>query len=454
VSRKNKKVVLKKSQGSFALLIKNDKFLLALSIVISFFLWTAVSMQKGETANYPISDIPVTIELSDDAIEDHLTVVSINGLSVDEFKTTVKVKGNSVTVGSLTASDIQVYGANLGNIVTSGTYNVNLLAKQIGIKSNYDIVSLYPSEVSIVVDRNIEKEFTIESKITASTPAGYYIGSPSFSQKSVTVSGPEQSVSKVAKAVVEYIPEEELTSTTLLDNLSVTLLDEKNKVINDDALIVEPLEVDATIPVLLKKTVPFTLNYENKPDGIDLDEFIKIEPSEIEIAAAKDIIDSIESISLGTLDFNKLSYGEHSMEFDTVMPEGVRNLNNIEKVTVSFNFSGYSTKTFTITAFSFRNVPAGLIGEYSPYSSIIVRAIGPKQEISKLSSSDVLAVIDLSDAKVGNFDVPLVLSVPGAQSCWIYGEYELNVTLQDLSTVSSEIDSDIESDSVSSNTNR
>lgn len=454
MSRKNKKVVLKKSQGSFALLIKNDKFLLALSIVISFFLWTAVSMQKGETANYPISDIPVTIELSDDAIEDHLTVVSINGLSVDEFKTTVKVKGNSVTVGSLTASDIQVYGANLGNIVTSGTYNVNLLAKQIGIKSNYDIVSLYPSEVSIVVDRNIEKEFTIESKITASTPAGYYIGSPSFSQKSVTVSGPEQSVSKVAKAVVEYIPEEELTSTTLLDNLSVTLLDEKNKVINDDALIVEPLEVDATIPVLLKKTVPFTLNYENKPDGIDLDEFIKIEPSEIEIAAAKDIIDSIESISLGTLDFNKLSYGEHSMEFDTVMPEGVRNLNNIEKVTVSFNFSGYSTKTFTITAFSFRNVPAGLIGEYSPYSSIIVRAIGPKQEISKLSSSDVLAVIDLSDAKVGNFDVPLVLSVPGAQSCWIYGEYELNVTLQDLSTVSSEIDSDIESDSVSSNTNR
>ena len=454
MSRKNKKVVLKKSQGSFALLIKNDKFLLALSIVISFFLWTAVSMQKGETANYPISDIPVTIELSDDAIEDHLTVVSINGLSVDEFKTTVKVKGNSVTVGSLTASDIQVYGANLGNIVTSGTYNVNLLAKQIGIKSNYDIVSLYPSEVSIVVDRNIEKEFTIESKITASIPAGYYIGSPSFSQKSVTVSGPEQSVSKVAKAVVEYIPEEELTSTTLLDNLSVTLLDEKNKVINDDALIVEPLEVDATIPVLLKKTVPFTLNYENKPDGIDLDEFIKIEPSEIEIAAAKDIIDSIESISLGTLDFNKLSYGEHSMEFDTVMPEGVRNLNNIEKVTVSFNFSGYSTKTFTITAFSFRNVPAGLIGEYSPYSSIIVRAIGPKQEISKLSSSDVLAVIDLSDAKVGNFDVPLVLSVPGAQSCWIYGEYELNVTLQDLSTVSSEIDSDIESDSVSSNTNR
>ena len=454
MSRKNKKVVLKKSQGSFTRLLRNDKFILALSMVISFFLWTAVSMQKGETANYPISDIPVTIELSDDAVEDNLSVVSINGLSVDEFRTTVKVRGNSVTVGSLTASDIQVYGANLGNIVTSGTYNVNLLAKQIGIKSNYDIVSLYPSEVSIVVDRNIEKEFTIESKITASIPAGYYIGSPSFSQKSVTVSGPEQSVSKVAKAVVEYIPEEELTSTTLLNNKAITLLDENNEIIKDDSLNIEPLEVDVTIPVLLKKTVPFTLNYENKPEGIDLNEFIKIEPSEIEIAASKDVIDSISTVSLGTLDFNQLSYGTSSMEFDTVMPEGVRNLNNIEKVTVNFNFSGFSTKTFTITAFSFRDVPAGLVGEYSPYSSIIVRAIGPKQEISKLTSSDVLAVIDLSDAKVGNFDVPLEMSVPGAQSCWIFGEYELNVTLQDLSTVSSEIESDIESETESSNTSK
>ena len=127
------------------------------------------------------------------------------------------------------------------------------------------------------------------------------------------------------------------------------------------------------------------------------------------------------------------------MEFDPVMPEGVRNLNNIEKVNVNFNLSGYSTRTFTITAFSFRNVPAGLIGEYSPYSSIVVRAIGPKQEISKLTSADILAVIDLSDAKVGNFDVPLSMSVQGSGSCWIYGEYELNVTLQDLNDVSSEL---------------
>jgi len=359
VSKKNKKVELKKSNRSFSLLLNNDKFLLALSMVIAFFLWTAVSMHNGETANYPITDIPVTMELSDDATQDNLSVVSINGMSVQDFKTTVKVRGNSVTVGSLTESDIQVYGSNLGNIVTSGTYNVTLLAKQIGIKSNYDIVSLYPSEVSVVVDRNIEKELPIESKITASIPTGYYMGSPSFSQKTVTVTGPEQSVSKVTKAVVEYNSEKELTETTVLNNLAIVLLDETGNVIKDDALNIEPLEVDATIPVLLKKTVPFTLNYENKPEGIDPNEFVKIEPSEIEIAAAKDVIDSIDNISLGSIDFNQLSYGTSSIEFDTVMPEGVRNLNNIEKVTVSFNFSGYSTKTFTITAFSFRNVPAG-----------------------------------------------------------------------------------------------
>ena len=90
-----------KKRVSFNLLFASDRFLMIFSFVMAFFIWTAVSANGGETVNYPISEIPVSMELSDEAKEDNLSVVSVNGIALDEFKTTVKVKGNSVTVGSL-----------------------------------------------------------------------------------------------------------------------------------------------------------------------------------------------------------------------------------------------------------------------------------------------------------------------------------------------------------------
>ncbi len=444
---KKKKIKLKKKKTTLSSLFNDNKFLLIFSLVMAFIIWVGVSANNGETANYPISDIPVTMDLSEEAENDNLNVVSIDGIPVSEFTATVRVKGNSVTVGSLTKSDIQVYGANLGNIVTSGTYTVTLMAKQIGIKNNYDIVSLNPSEVTVVVDRNITKEFTIESMIEVSAPSDYYKGNPDFSIKTVSVSGPEQSVQKVAKAVVSYKTEKELTSTTVLSGLPVELLDENGDVIEDDALTIDSVEVDATIPVLMKKKVPVTLICENKPEGLNMEEFVSIEPSEIEIAASSDVIDTVSSINIGTLNFNDLSYGKTFVDYELTMPEGVRNLNNIEKATVKFDYSKFSVKSFTVTSFKFENVPEGLVAEYSPYSNVIVRVIGPKSEISDMTSSDIFSVIDLTGASIGNTDVNLNISVLDHTSCWVYGSYQLNVTVNDAALVSSQTNTDTSSDS-------
>ena len=441
-SEKKKKVKLKKKNTSLSSLFNNNKFLLVFSFVMAFVIWVGVSADSGETANYPISDIPVTMELSEDAANDNLNVVSINGLPVDEFTATVRVKGNSVTVGSLTKSDIQVYGANLGNIVTSGTYTVTLMTKQVGMKNNYDIVSLNPSEVTIVVDRNITKEFPIESMFEVTAPSDYYKGNPDLSIKTVSVSGPEQSMQKVAKAVVAYKSDKELTSTTVIGGLPIDLLDENGDIIEDDALTTDPVEVDATIPVLMKKKVPVTLLCENKPEGLNMDELVVIEPSEIEIAASADVIDTVSGINIGTLNFNELSYGKAFVDYEITMPEGVRNLNNIEKATVKFDFSKFSTKSFTINSFKFENVPDGLAAEYSSYSNAVVRVIGPKNQISDLTPADISAVIDLTGASIGNTDVNIKVSVEDHDSCWVFGTYQINVTVQDEALVSSQTESE------------
>lgn len=426
-----------KKRVSFNRLFSSDRFLLIISFVMAFFIWTAVSANGGETVNYPISDVPVTMELSDEAEEDNLSVVSVNGISLDEFKTTVRVKGNSVTVGSLSPNDIQVYGSNVGTIATSGTYPVQLNARRLGVKTNYDIVSVQPSEVTVVVDRTVNREFAIDtSQINLSAPAEYYLGSPVLSEKNVSVKGPEQNVSKIAGAVVTVEDaEEELTETTVLEG-NVILLDSDGNKIEDDSLIINPITVDVSISVLMKKTVPIEINYENAPDIFDEESFITLEPSEIEIAASADLIDSIGSISVGTLDFRELSYGMPSMSFDVVMPEGVKNFNNIEKVVAKFDFTNYSTKTFVISDFEFINIPEGLTAGYSSYRNILARVIGPQAAISKLKASEVSAVIDLTDAKTGTLDIPVSVSINGMTSCWVSGTDSVSVTISDTGLAS------------------
>lgn len=444
-AKKNEKAMNNKGEKrpardfSLERFLENDKVKLTLSFLAAFLLWVFMTVNSGETSNYPVTEIPVVLELSDDALADDLAIMTVDGVPVDDFTVTVRVRGNSVTVGSLSAGDIQVYGTNLGNIVTSGTYNVGLLAKPLGVKNNYDIVSVVPSDVQIVVDRNLTSELPIESHINVTSPAEYYIGTASLSEQTVTVTGPEQSVTKAVKAAVYADIEGSIQETTTFSGLKVVLLDSAGNEIEDDSLTLTPATVDATIPVLVKKKVPLTLDLIGAPDYFDGSSLISIEPSEIEIAATASNIDSVDHISAGTLDFSSVSYGMAAASYSIVMPEGVRNLSGIETATVSFNFSDYKTKAIIISNIDFINVPSGLAAEYSSYSNLIARIIGPKDEIAQITKEDITATVDLSSAKEGTSVMPVSVTINKAETgCWLFyddGAYKVNVTVKDASDV-------------------
>ncbi len=426
-----------KRRPAFGSLFDNDKVMLAVSFIIAFFIWAVMSVNNGETGNYPIADIPVTMELSEDAKESELSVISIDGVPVNDFTATVRVKGNSVTVGSLQKTDIQVYGSNLGNIVASGTYNVSLLARQLGVKNNYDIISVTPSEVKITVDKIITTELPIESQINATSPVEYYIGSPSLSQQTVTVSGPEQSVSKAVKAVVSQDIDKELEETTTFSSLKIELLDSDGKVIDDSSITLSPLEVDATIPVLVKKTVPLTVDFLNAPENFDSSTLCTIEPDQIEIAASAEILEGVDSISVGTVDLSSISLYNAPLTYSIVMPEGVRNISSVENASVTFNLSQFNTKSFAVTRYDFVNVPEGLIASNSDHNTQYVRIIGPKEEIAELTSDDLTAAVDLSGSKIGTSVMPVAIRIDNAVSCWVYGSYTATITVKDANDVSS-----------------
>lgn len=77
--------------------LKSDKFLILISVVLSVFLWIGMSFSSGSEFTKTISDIPVTVELSQEAIDNGYQIFGL-----DNVTASVSVTGNRMIVGSLT----------------------------------------------------------------------------------------------------------------------------------------------------------------------------------------------------------------------------------------------------------------------------------------------------------------------------------------------------------------
>src|SRR5699024_7428762 len=101
--------------------------------LLSIFLWIGMSFSSGSEFTKTISDIPVTVELSQEAIDNGYQIFGL-----DHVTASVSVTGNRMIVGSLTKSDIQIKAQQTSSITTAGTYTLPLAASKTGVKSDYE----------------------------------------------------------------------------------------------------------------------------------------------------------------------------------------------------------------------------------------------------------------------------------------------------------------------------
>ena len=150
-----------KNKSWLARVLSHNWVLMIIAFILSFTAWFIISANSQTETNVTISDIPITIELSEEAQNDGLQIFSGNDVTAS-----VEVAGNRVTVGSLTASDITVTANQTNSIIGAGTYTLPLSAKKTGLKTNYEIVSdVTPANITIFVDKLKEDSFDIENQI-------------------------------------------------------------------------------------------------------------------------------------------------------------------------------------------------------------------------------------------------------------------------------------------------
>ena len=404
--------------------------LLILSFVLAFAIWFIINANSETETNVTISNIPITIELSDTAKEDGLQI-----FNNEELTASVEVSGNRVTVGSLSASDIQITANQTGSIISPGTYNLPLSAKKSGLRTNFNIVSsVSPSSVTVFVDRAAEGEFSIDNRISVQLSDANHYAATSLSQNTVTVSGPETQVSKIASvAVFDSVTAGVEESVTMQEK--IRYYDADGNELDLPLVSADAETIEVTISLLPVKSVDLNIELIGAPDSAPA---VVIEPESVKIAGAQAALDEIkDGVSVASIDYSTLRNEKFKAEYENItLPSGCRIISGTTKVEVSIDLSGYKRRTVGVDISD--KLDSSKYSADFNVESIDVEICGPESLINSISSSDITAVADftdmLNDLTSGN---TVSLSVPvgvklgsGYSKCWVYGAYTAEVNVK------------------------
>lgn len=418
--KKNKKFFLNK-------ILQNSKFLFFISLLISLSMWIYMSIGNGNDTVVTISNIPVQIELSDDAIKNGLQIFNTGDITAS-----VSVSGNRAIIGSLTQNDIIVTAAT-NAIDSSGNYTLSLSASKANPYEDFQIVSnVTPSNVNVLIDYYRESTFDIQDSVVYKVSEGYF-ASTAISSKSIMITGPQTEVSKIAKVIASATLGNTLTSSTET-KAEILLYDSENNLIEDTEMLnMDFTTVDVSISVLPEKSLPIKPVFINKPEGLDIsDDMINIEPSSIMLAGTQEVLENLNSVTLESIDFSTLRNERQTFTLAIDIPPDCKNISNASTARVTLDLSSMSSKTLTVERFNVQGLTPNHTAQITQ-KSIDVTIYGPKEELDKLTKDNITAIIDTSSSSgtVGSVQMPVTFAMPDASRCWANGSYKANLTISE-----------------------
>jgi YbbR domain-containing protein len=420
--------IMRLRKFSISRIFYNDKFVIIFSVFASVILWVVMASTNTENRPHDIPNVPITIKLSDAAQEDGLKVFSpVNATA------TVSIKGNSLIVNQVKASDLAVVAKLASTITMPGNYSFDLSVEKKGNLTDFE-ASVFPSQIIISVDRYKEKTFTIENDIKYKSDyrsdLSYFVNTPTFSSDTVTISGPEKELSQVNRVSASYEISETLRETKSFTTNLIMYDANGNKIVSDK-LKMSADKVDITIPVVSRKVLPVNASFTNKPVGLIFSaNQITIDPQTIEVAGPADVLSNLTNVSLAPLDFANVSPTKNVFDLDVALPASCKNLSSIPVAKVTLDLSSFTTRKMVVNNFSVKNLAADKTANVYT-KSLAVTVVGPDSEISKLTESNLAAQIDMSGKEnfTGHTEMPVTFTISNATNSWVYGSYMANISI-------------------------
>ena len=242
--------------------IQNSKWVFVLiSVFLAVIFWMYVRNDLDPPGSRTIYNVPVTLTGETILESQGLTITAVSDTAVD-LKITAPISIlNKLSNRNLSVT-VNVSQCTEGEQILQ--YDVNWPRDVSTAEITKE--SQEPAAITVMVARLYSKTFEIQPVLKASIAPGYQAGQITISPETVTISGSEEAVSRVAK--VEAVLEGEELNTRFSGNVPLVLLDAEGNELTDLEINMDTDTTYVTMPVYVVKEVKLTVDYT--PGGGDL----------------------------------------------------------------------------------------------------------------------------------------------------------------------------------------
>ena len=436
-----------KSKLNLSRLIENNKFLLAISVIIAVISWLTVNISQNSTVTKTITDVTLNITTAGTSIKEELGLDIVSGGT--NQKVDVKVSGPNSVISTLTAQDLLV-SADLSVVTAAGKYTLELKAERNkaeldNVEQNtkttgdFVILGVTPSTIEVTFDKVEKKTFTPKiNAVEATASKGLVIGDLSVvDAKHVTidVSGPAIQLAKIDSIELRADVNEELSTTKNFDAIAL-LLDKEGAEIPLDAFTLSYETTKITVPVWIEKTVPVEATFVNMPEmfnGTTVPYTLAV--PEVSIMGPTEVVTALEKIELEPIDFDSISSESQKFTCALRLPIAVKNVDSIAAVEVTLNLGNVAEKTVVVSAVTGINVPNGIKVEMAQNIKNVIIS-GNADVINAINDGLVYAEIDLKDKVPGEYNILARIKIKdpanntvNLNNIWQVGSYSVHVVI-------------------------
>ena len=397
-----------------------------LSVGMAIVLWLVVVYNDDTiTRTRTISGLTAVLTGQTTLSDSYLALVSRPSEGLEDISVELEVPQSHYS--RVSENNVRVR-LDLSNVRTSGIQQVPLT-----VTTTYGTVkSVYPSSVEVEIEALDSRSVPINATLSGKDGDGdYWYNVKTLNPATITVSGASSIVQNVAMGRL-IVDVSDMTETNTRA-YAFQLFDYSGNEISQDLLTRTSSSVSATVEVYPTKDLQVLTSLDDVLKGTIADgyevESVLISPSTITVAASEELLDTLTSLAVEPIE------AEDVKQSFTVRTS-ISKLSDIryysaEQVYVTVNIrESEDTVSFSNIPVTLLNMPADLTST-AAVELPSVQVTGPLSDIQDLTLDMLQITIDLSDAKAGTDEYPVLISVPGRpELTFNLSSSEIAVTLQ------------------------
>lgn len=405
------------------------RFLLLLSLGIAVLLWLYVTMSVMPNTSTTLSGVPVDFDY-DSA---KYTTLGLDIVNEPSYTVDLSLSGDGSVLGAARASDFVVY-PDYSSVKGAGSQTLNLNVKIINPDLENRVTATIERgrrTVDVVFDTILTKTLPVMVETSGLHIAeGYSLNKVSSSPSEITITGPSTEVSQVTAVVAPLSMEGELSESQLVQ-VPLEMRDANGKTLDLPYTTMEDNIVDVTVSVYKQVELPLVVNFINVPSYFDVNTLqYSLSQETLLVSGPERVVNNLTELSVGSFDLSTFSL-DKDYQMNVELPDGIVSNENVSSVTLSFDTTGMSERSFNVSQISVINVPANYQVEVTTKRLNNVVLVGPEEDLEQLSAGSIEARINAEDLQVavGTQTVAVQIQVPSNPRVFAIGTYTVTCNI-------------------------